>query len=373
VTPSTANAIDPGVRRSSPGGGHTAGSLAKLLSAAGVSAELIGEGGVAVDRFESSERGGAGVVTFLRSEAFVRRWLKGPACVALLGRELVGLALPEGAEKLGAGRCLLVVRDVDEAASVVLGLFAPPPRARRVGVHPSAVVDAHASVAPDAEIGPHCVVESGARVGAGTTLVSGVHVGRDAVVGERTLLHPGVCVLDRCRVGSDCILHSGVVVGADGFGYRPGSAGLHKIPHIGDVVIEDGVEIGANSCVDRAKFGSTLIGSGTKIDNLCQIAHNCRVGKHCVLCGHVGLAGSVVLGDGVVLGGMVGVADGVEIGAGAQVGAHSGVSNDIPAGAVYLGTPAGPISEWRRNYAVIGKLGRTIAEIKKALRARGRE
>ena len=335
--------------------------------------DTIGESSARVERFDSCDRAGAGVVTFLRSEGFARQWLRGPACVALLGRDLVGVALPEGAEKLGAGRCLLVVRDVDEAASVVLGLFAPPPRPRRVGVHPSAVVDAQAEIASDAEIGPQCVVEGGARVGAGATLLSGVHVGRDAVVGERTLLHPGVRVLDRCRVGSDCILHSGVVVGADGFGYRPGSSGLHKIPHIGDVVIESGVEIGANSCVDRAKFGSTVIGQGTKIDNLCQIAHNCRVGKHCVLCGHVGLAGSVILGDGVVLGGMVGVADGVEIGAGAQVGAHSGVSNDIPAGAVYLGTPAGPISEWRRNYAVIGKLGRTIAEIKKTLRELGRE
>jgi UDP-3-O-[3-hydroxymyristoyl] glucosamine N-acyltransferase len=179
-------------------------------------------------------------------------------------------------------------------------------------------------------------------------------------VGERTVLHPNVVIYERSVVGNDCILHAGVIIGADGFGYhpRPDGRGVIKIPHIGNVVIHENVEIGANSCVDKGKFGSTVIGAGTKIDNLVQIGHNCQLGRSCILCGECGLSGSVKLGDGVVLGGRVGVADNVSIGSGARVGAYSGVSNDIPPGAVYLGVPAGPANEWKRIYGFLRRLGK---------------
>jgi UDP-3-O-[3-hydroxymyristoyl] glucosamine N-acyltransferase len=158
-----------------------------------------------------------------------------------------------------------------------------------------------------------------------------------------------------------------VVIGADGFGYRPApdGRGLAHIPHVGTVEIGDFVDVGANSCIDRAKFGATTIGSGTKIDNLVQIAHNCRIGRSCILCGQVGLAGSVVLGDGVVLGGAASVADHLTLGAGVRIAARSGVMNDIPAGETWVGLPAAPAGESMRNYAAFRRLGEMAQKLKR--------
>ncbi len=181
-------------------------------------------------------------------------------------------------------------------------------------------------------------------------------------------LHPHVSVLDRCIIGNDCVLHAGVAIGADGFGYRPSpdGRGLLKIPHIGNVVIGDHVEIGANSCVDRAKFGSTTVGNGTKIDNLVQIAHGCRVGRSCIICGQTGMAGSVIVGDGVIIGGGVGVADNVEIGSGARIAALSGVTGNVPAGQTWMGAPAAPAGEWRRTYAAMRRMGKPKGQVRES-------
>jgi UDP-3-O-[3-hydroxymyristoyl] glucosamine N-acyltransferase len=197
-------------------------------------------------------------------------------------------------------------------------------------------------------------------VGEHAVLHPHVTLGAEVRVGDRTVLHPGVRVQDRCEIGDDCILHPGAVIGADGFGYHPSpdGKGLLKVPHIGTVIVGRHVEIGANACIDRAKFGATTIGEGTKIDNLVQIGHGCRVGRSCILCGHAALAGSVTLGDGVILGGKVGVADGIEIGAGAKVAAGSGITNTVPPGATYMGNPAGPAGEWRRMFAAMRRLGK---------------
>ncbi len=253
-----------------------------------------------------------------------------------------------------------MVPDADLALIKILSLFAPRTPAPPPGIHPTAYVDPSARVAATASIGPHCVISAGATVAEHAVLMAHDFVGENASVGPGTRLHPGVRILERCTVGGSCTLYPGVVIGADGFGYRPDPSGdgLVKVPHIGDVVVEDHVEIGANSCIDRAKFSSTIIGAGTKIDNLVQIAHNCLVGRCCVLCGGTMLAGSVTLGDGVVLGGQVGVADNVTIGAGSRVGAKAGVNNDIPGGADYMGHPAGPASEWRRTFAKLRLMGR---------------
>jgi len=179
-----------------------------------------------------------------------------------------------------------------------------------------------------------------------------------------------VAIGQRCHIGRDCLLHAGVVIGADGFGFAADDSGrgIAKVPHIGNVTIGDHVEIGANTCIDRAKFGSTSIGDGTKIDNLVQIAHNCRIGKCCLICGQSGLSGSVTLGDGVILAGNVGVADNLTLGAGARVGGRSSVNNDIPPGETWLGTPAQPIREAGMNMAVYRDLARHIRELRKLMR-----
>ncbi len=331
-----------------PGRRYSTSELATLLGAT-----LIGPGDVPITHMESAEWAGEGALTFVRAPRFVPLWSASRASAAVVAREI-----PPG--DLGSERPLLAVDDVDGAIIRAIGLFAPESPVPPAGVHPGAVVAPGARVDADASIGPGCVIAEGAAIGPGVRLVSGVYVGVGAKVGDRTLVYPGVSVLDRCEVGRECIIHAGVVIGADGFGYapRPDGRGLAKIPHIGNVLVGDDVEIGANTCIDRAKFGSTTIGHGTKIDNLVQIAHNCRIGRSCIICGHCGIAGSVTIGDGVVIGGMAGVRDNVSIGSGAKIAAGAGVASDVPPGAVYMGTPAGPATEWRRIYGSLRRMGR---------------
>ena len=343
----------------------TAQGIAAHLVGAGVPASVLGDGAAPVTRLEVFDRAGPGCLTFIRIAKFAKRWAEARGAVALISADVAPLAWPEGVDgsRKAAGqpgRALIVIHDADLALVEMLSFFAPPAPVVAPGVHATAVVDPSARVSASASVGPHCVLSAGASIGERTRLVAGVFVGVDASVGADTLLHPNVCVLDRCVIGNHCILHAGVTIGADGFGFRPApnGKGLIKVPHIGNAVIEDGVEIGANSCVDRGKFASTVIGAGTKIDNLVQIAHNVTVGRSCVICGGCMLAGSTTLGDGVVLAGGVGVSDGVTVGAGARIGALSGVNHDVPAGGDYMGFPVGPASEWRRTFAKMRKMGR---------------
>ncbi len=321
------------------------GDLAQRLGAT-----LLGPADVPLARIDSLDQGVAGSLVFIRNHRFARRWPASAASAALISRSiaLTDLIPDFDPANPASPRPLLIVPDADLAAIRAASFFAPPATPALPGVHPAAVVEPGATIHPSASVGPCCVVRRGASIAEHAVLVAQVYVGVDAAVGAHTTLHPGVRILERCIVGRRCIFHPGVTVGADGFGYRPTPEGLAKVPQIGNVVIEDDVEIGANACIDRATFGSTLIGAGTKIDNLVQIGHNCRVGRHCVLCGHVALAGSVTLGDQVMLGGKVGVADNIEIGDRAKVAASAGVVSDLPAGGVYMGAPAGPASEWRR-------------------------
>jgi UDP-3-O-[3-hydroxymyristoyl] glucosamine N-acyltransferase len=340
---------------------QTVGQLASLLRQGGGAARVLGSEGIAIAALSNWDGSQAAALTFLRSGAFARKWLEreGGPSAAIASEAAVATVGAEALARLRE-RALIIVPDADLALIEVLKAMAPPSVERPAGVHASSVVDARATVHPTAHIGPHCVVEAGGVIDAGAVLISHCFVGSGARVGAGTTLHPGVRVLERCVVGRRCILHSGVTLGADGFGYRPlpDGRGLIKVPHIGNVVLGDEVEIGANTCVDRAKFGSTTIGDGTKIDNLVQIAHNCTIGRCCVLCGEVGLAGSVTLGDGVMLGAKVGIADNLTIGAGAQVGAASGVMNDIPAKETWLGMPARPAKETLRMMAELRKMGR---------------
>ncbi|QQS07931.1 MAG: UDP-3-O-(3-hydroxymyristoyl)glucosamine N-acyltransferase [Phycisphaerales bacterium] len=341
------------------------------LRSAGLRVEVDGALDMVVERFDAAHEAGAGGITFVRSPKFLQAWLEATSDVAAAAAIVpsdLGASVPRDNR-----RGVVLVDDVDHAASIVLGLLMPASPPRRVGVHPSASVDPLATIDEDVSIGPFCVVEAGARLARGVTLRAHAFVGMDASIGEQTTLHVGAKVMERCEVGERCILHEGCVVGSQGFGFRPTKKGAERLPHIGNVVLGHDVEIGANSCVDRAKFGSTTIGDGTKIDNLTQIAHNCRIGRHCIVCGNVGIAGSAVLGDGCVIGGLSGIADNIEIGAGAKIGAHSGVAGDLEAGGTYMGIPAGPIKEWRRNYIELGRLAESLAEIRKLVRGKSRD
>jgi len=327
-----------------------------------VGAELLGPGDLLITHVASLEDAGPGALTWIRSARYAPGWPNSRASAALVSRDVpLGGIVDEAAEHAAQpSRAVLVVADADVAFSRALELFAPRPAPPAPGVHSSAWVDPTAVVSGSASVGPNCTVSAGARVGEATVLLGNVFLGQSAEVGARCVLHPGVAILERCVLGDDCTLHAGVIIGADGFGYRPSpdGRGLIKVPHIGNVVLADHIEVGANSCIDRAKFGSTHVGSGTKIDNLVQVGHGCRIGRCCILCGHAGLSGSVTLGDGVMLGGKVGVADNIEIGAGARVAAYAAVMNNVPAGAAWMGMPAGPAGEWRRTYAMLRKMGK---------------
>ena len=216
------------------------------------------------------------------------------------------------------------------------------------GIHPSAFVAAGAKIAASATVGPLCVVEAGAVVGERTHLQAQVFVGRAARVGDDCWLMPGVIVAAECELGQRVRLQPGVVVGADGFGYEFTQGRHEKIPQVGNVVLGDDVEIGANSTLDRARFSRTVVGEGTKIDNLVQIAHNVVIGRHCILCAQVGISGSTTLEDYVILGGQAGVGGHITLGKGSKAGGRAGIASDIPAGAYVNGNPAIPYMLERR-------------------------
>ncbi len=216
------------------------------------------------------------------------------------------------------------------------------------GRHPSAVIAPDAIIAASATIGPFCVIESGVVVGERAHVEAQVHLGRNVRVGDDSWIMPGVVIRAECEVRQRVRLHPGVVIGSDGFGYEFVGGRHEKVPQVGSVLVEDDVEIGANTTIDRARFHRTLIGEGTKIDNLVQIGHNVAIGKHCLLCSQVGVSGSTTLGDYVVLGGQVGVGGHVTIAKGAKAGGQAGITTNIEPGAFVNGTPAVPFMLERR-------------------------
>lgn len=259
-----------------------------------------------------------------------------------------------------AGQVLLRVANPSHALALVCStlearLWPRPP----AGIHASAVVDPSAAVDPSAHVGPGCTILAGASVGAGAVLEAQCHLGAGASVGADSWLKPRVTVADHCAVGARCRLQSGAVVGSDGFGYEPVGDRIERVPQVGVVVLEDDVEIGANTTLDRARFSRTVVGRGTKVDNLVQVAHNVRIGRHCLITAQVGIAGSTVLGDGCVLGGQSGVAGHLRLGDGVRLGAQAGLFEDVPAGGFFNGTPAMPFGLERR----VAVLARRLPEL----------
>jgi UDP-3-O-[3-hydroxymyristoyl] glucosamine N-acyltransferase len=327
--------------------------LSELASVLGGTWE--GDGDLVVTGAASLGEAGPADVSFFEDERY-RADLRTTRAGAVLAKSGVEAPVP-----------VLRVERPYEAFTAVLARFAP---ARGelfpAGVHPTAVVDPTAELAPGVAVGPFSVVGAGVRIGAGTALGAHVVVGREVAIGADCLLYPQVTVREGCRIGDRCILHAGAVLGSDGFGFVHGPGGPRKVPQIGIVVLEDDVEIGANSCVDRATTGRTVIGAGTKVDNQVQIAHNVRIGRGCAISAQTGFAGSVTVGDGVIFGGQVGVADHLVIGDGAILAAKSGISKNVPAGETVFWYPALEISKARRLVALVRKLpemARRLAEL----------
>jgi UDP-3-O-[3-hydroxymyristoyl] glucosamine N-acyltransferase len=255
------------------------------------------------------------------------------------------------------------------AASALRPAVVYPP-----GIHPTAVIASDVEVPADASVGAYAVVERAVKIGAGTRLSAGVYLGEGVRVGSHCVLHPRVTLYPGAQIGNRVVLHAGVVVGSDGFGYVFAEGHHHKFPQLGKVIIEDDVEIGSNSTVDRGSLGSTIIGQGTKIDNLCQIAHNVKIGRHCVIAAQTGISGSVEIGDNVVLGGQVGIADHVRIEDNVMIGGRGAVfpGKVIRKGSAVWGDPVRPLAEYKRMNACLSRLPSLIAKVKELERQQAR-
>jgi UDP-3-O-[3-hydroxymyristoyl] glucosamine N-acyltransferase len=251
------------------------------------------------------------------------------------------------------------------AFSKVVAQFAPAPIEYPVGIHPSAVIDPMARVGKNVSIQAHVVIEPGAEIGDGTFLGANVYIGHGARVGADCKIYPSVSIRERCVLGDRVVIHSGAVIGSDGFGFEMNNGRYVKIPQIGIVQVDNDVEIGANTTIDRARFGRTWIGEGTKIDNLVQIAHNVVIGKHSILVSQVGISGSSRVGNYATLAGQVGVVGHIEIGDQAIVAAKSGVSKSVPAKEMWWGSPASPIHEAKERVAHIKRIPKLIERVKR--------
>jgi UDP-3-O-[3-hydroxymyristoyl] glucosamine N-acyltransferase len=325
-----------------------------------VGGSVVGDESLAVDHVAAVDDAGPGTLTFAVDRRWLERAIASPAAAVV--------APADAADVDRRGKTLLVVGNVRAALAAILAAFAPPvPRGEYT--HPSAVIEEEVTREPDVYVAAGVIVRSGARLGSGCTLLGGCYVGRNVILGAGTLLHPRAVVLDDCVVGENCVLNAGCVIGSDGFGFaRVGNEQI-KIPQIGNVVLGDGVEIGACTTIDRAVTGSTVVGRGTKIDNLVQIGHNVQIGEDCTICAQTGIAGSTKLGNRVVLAGQVGVVDHVEVGDGTVAGASTKIISSWPAGSYISGDYAQPHHEHMKQQVLLRKLPKLFDQVRALMAA----
>lgn len=317
----------------------TVGELAVYLDGA-----VDGDDSVVISGIGSLDEARSGQITFLANPKYAGK-------VATTGASAV--VLPRGAER--HGRNAILVANPYLAFAKLLTLFHVRPPERR-GISDGAFIGKNVTMGQDVTVYPGVVVGDNVVLGDRVTLYPGVVLYEGAQVGDDTVLHAHVSVRERCRIGRRVTIHDGTVIGADGFGYAPDGAGWYKIPQIGIVIVEDDVEIGANSAIDRAALSVTRIGRGTKIDNLVQIAHNCVLGENCMLAGKVGVAGSVTMGTHVTVGGNTGVGGHIRLGDNVMIGGMSGVTGSVPDGETVSGIPTMPHKDWLRAMGVVPKL-----------------
>lgn len=318
-----------------------------------------GEASLAITGLNSITEALPGEVTFLGNPRYLPALKTTRASAALIAADFDALAeLPESL-------ALIRVENPTLGFSSVIRHFGPPQREFEAGVDASAFVSSKAIFDPQkVRIGPCAVIEDDARIGDGTIIHAGAFVGQGVQIGENCVLHPNATVRERCVLGNRVILHSGCVIGADGFGYELVKGRHQKIEQVGIVQLDDDVEIGACTTIDRARFGRTWIGEGTKIDNLVQIGHNCVTGKHCIIVSQTGISGSTRLGDYVTMGGQVGVAGHLEIASQVMLLAKSGVTKSLTEPGAYTGFPAKPLLEGRRMLALPAKIPDLIERVR---------
>jgi len=309
-----------------------------------VKGEVSGDGSQRLTGFATADNAREGDLTFADNEAYFAAAEQSAASAILISGNFSSTK-----------KVVIRVANARIAVARLLPFFFTPDQ-NLPGIHPSATIDPSAVVDPTAHIGPNCVVSARVQIGPRAVLLGGNHLGRDARLGEDVCLFPNVVIYSKTVIGHRVMIHAGTVIGADGYGYVFDEGKHRKVLQVGNVVIHDDVEIGANSAIDRAALGSTVIGAGTKIDNLVHVAHNVVMGRHCLIMGQAGFAGSTHLGDYVVVASQSGISGHLKIGHQAMIGAKSGVMRDIPAGEKVLGIPAVPGLQAKRQIIAIQKL-----------------
>ncbi len=326
----------------------TAAQLAEL-----VGGTLYGDGERLLRSAAPLEHASSDSVTFLANVRYA----------ALLSETAAGVVLVSSGVRRSQGD---VIETADPYAAFVKTLvFFHPEVEHGAGIHESAVIASDVQIGANVLIGPCCVVQKGVKIGDNSLLEAGVFIGEQCVIGNNCRIHPQATIRHHVQIGNRVTIHSGTVIGADGFGFAFESGRYQKIPQIGTVIIDDDVEIGANTTVDRATMGETRIGEGTKIDNLVQIAHNVRIGRHCVIAAQAGISGSTVLGDYCRVGGQAGFVGHLKIGDGAAFGAQSGISHDVRPGEVLSGSPGRPHSVWKRIEAALPRLPELLRRVRR--------
>ena len=326
---------------------YTAAEIAKLLGG-----EVLGDVSLLLQGFAPADRAQPGDLTFAENEGYLARAEQSAASAIIIDG-------PAASSR----KTLIRVPNARIAFAKVLPLFFPEP-IFAAGIHPTAIVPASARIDPTAHVGPYCILGEKVRIGPRSVLQGLNHVGADCLVGEDVNLFPHVTLYARTEVGNRVRIHSGTVVGSDGFGYVLDNGIHRKVPQIGNVIICDDVELGANVTVDRGALGPTIVGKGTKIDNLVQIAHNVTVGENCIIVSQAGVAGSTKLGNYVILGGQVGLAGHLKIGNRVSIAAQSGVMHNIPDGEKWLWTPAQPDRIAKRQMIALQQLPELFRRVK---------
>jgi UDP-3-O-[3-hydroxymyristoyl] glucosamine N-acyltransferase len=317
-----------------------------------IKGEVIGDGSIELTGLAPADRARPGELTFAENAAYFAAAEQSQAAAILV------------AESFGESKKVLIrVANPRIALARVMPIFFPPEQHPQ-GIHPSAVIHGSAQVDPTAHIGPGCVVGPGVKLGARVVLMGNNDIRAGCEVGEDACLFPNVVLYRLTKLGKRVVIHAGTVIGSDGFGYVLDEGRHRKILQLGNVIIGDDVEIGANAAVDRGALGSTVIGEGTKIDNLVHVAHNVTVGRHCIIMGQAGFAGSTRLGDYVIVASQTGIADHLKIGNQAMIGAKSGVMRDIPDGGRVVGIPATPDKQFKRQVIATQQLPELIRRMR---------
>ena len=342
--------------------------------AAEVGGKVLGDGSVLIERVAALESAREGEIAYVEDKKFFEVARQSSASCLLVTEEFTSTDKSGNNESSKSHRSPVLIQTArPKLAFSLIAKLLQPPKQRDPSVHSTAVIASTADIALTAYVGPHVSIGENAHVGAGTRLEAGVVIGDDVIIGVDCVLHPNVTLYDGVTLGDRVVLHAGVCIGADGFGYVRGDMGYHKFPQIGTVIIEDDVELGAHSCVDRAALGQTRIGRGTKIDNMVHVGHNCDIGEHVVIAAQTGISGSVVIEDDAVIGGQVGFGDHTRVQKGAVIGSKAGIlPGKIVRPGVWWGIPVQPLDEYKRLNAHLGRVPQMREEIKE-LRDRIRE